>query len=89
MVLAWFNAGAYEITVKVFDSPTSNLYTATTYHPIHGGNWGAENDTTVAQLYGGYIHPDSTLRNLHLIVSQWNTNTNWPYHAMQFVTGVE
>ena len=48
-----------------------------------------ENETTVAQLYGGYIHPDSTLHDLHLIVSQWNTETNWPYHAMQFVTGVE
>jgi len=95
-VLAWFNAGAYEITIKVFDSPTSNLYDATTYHPIAGGDWCSQNDTTVAQLYGGYIHPDSTLHDLHLIVSQWNTGTgpchavqNWPYHAMEFVTGVE
>lgn len=88
-VLAWFNAGAYEITVKVFNSPTSNLYEANTYHPIRGGNWGAENNTTVAQLYGGYIHPDSTLHNLRLIVSQWNTSANWPYRAMEFVTGVE
>lgn len=88
-VLAWFNAGDYEITIKVFASPTSNLFTATTYHPIHGGEWGAENNTTVAQLYGGYIHPDSTLHDLNLIVSQWNTNTNWPYRAMQFVTGVD
>jgi len=88
-VLAWFNAGDYDITIKVFDSPTSNLYRATTYKPIKGGAWGFEDDTTVAQLYGGYIHPDSTLHNLHLIVSQWNTETNWPYRAMQFVTGVE
>jgi hypothetical protein len=95
-VLAWFNAGSYEITVKVFDSPTSNLYDATTYHPIRGGDWCNQNDTTQAQLYGGYIHPDSTLHSLHLIVSQWNTGTgpchavqNSPYHAMEFVTGVE
>lgn len=88
-VLSWFNAGDYDITIKVFDSPTSNLYRATTYKPIEGGAWGFENDTTVAQLYGGYIHPDSTLHELHLIVSQWNTQTNWPYRAMQFVTGVE
>jgi hypothetical protein len=88
-VLAWFNAGEYEITIKVFDGPTSNLYTAATYHPIQGGAWGAESTTVVAQLYGGYIHPDSTLRNLHLIVSQWNTDTGCPYHAMQFVTGLE
>jgi hypothetical protein len=88
-VLSWFNAGDYDITIKVFDSPTSNLFTAKTYKPIHGGAWGFESDTIVAQLYGGYIHPDSTLHELHLIVSQWNTQTNWPYHAMQFVTGVE
>lgn len=88
-VLAWFNAGDYDITIKVFDEPTSDLYQATTYKPIKGGAWGFEDDTTVAQLYGGYIHPDSTLHNMHLIVSQWNTEVDWPYRAMQFVTGVE
>ncbi|HQB45049.1 MAG TPA: DUF4185 domain-containing protein, partial [Polyangiaceae bacterium] len=88
-LLSWFNAQDYDITIKVLDSPTSNLYTATTYKPIKGTAWGHENDTHVAQLYGGYIHPDSTLHELHLIISQWNTTTNWPYRAMQFVTGVE
>ncbi|HVU02588.1 MAG TPA: DUF4185 domain-containing protein [Polyangiaceae bacterium] len=95
-VLSWFNAGAYEITIKVFDSPTSNLYDAHTYHPLLGTDWCSENDTHVAQLYGGYIHPDSTLHELHLIVSQWSTsagpchpNPDSPYHAMEFVTGVE
>jgi hypothetical protein len=87
-VLSWFNAGDYEITIKVFDSPTSNLYEAATYHPIRGGSWPFQSDTSVPQLYGGYIHPDSTLHNLNIIVSQWNTQTNTPYHAMQFVTGV-
>jgi hypothetical protein len=95
-VLAWFNARDYEITIKVFDSPTSNLYDARTYHPIRGGDWCSQNDTTVAQLYGGYIHPDSTLHDLHMVVSQWNTGTgpchtvrDIPYRAMEFVTGVE
>jgi hypothetical protein len=88
-VLSWFNAADYDITIKVFDGPTANLHTATTYKPIQGGAWGFENDTTVAQLYGGYIHPDSTLHDLNLIVSQWNTETSWPYRAMQFLTGVE
>lgn len=89
-VLAWFNAGEYRITIKVLDHPTSNLHTAPTYEPILGGHWGlgGESDTQVAQLYGGYIHPDSTLADLHLIISQWNTGTNWPYRAMHFVTGV-
>ena len=80
-VLSWFNAGDYDITVKVFDSPTSNLYEAPTFKPITG--------TMVPQLYGGYIHPDSTLEELVLIVSQWDTATNWPYWAMQWVTCVQ
>jgi len=79
-VLAWFNAGDYDITVKVFDSPTSNLYEARTFKPIMGA--------MLPQLYGGYIHPDSTLANLHLIVSQWNTADGWPYRATQWVTSV-
>lgn len=89
-VLAWFNAGDYRITIKVLEHPTSNLYTAPTYEPILGGHWGpgGQSDTRVAQLYGAYIHPDSTLADLHLIISQWNTETHWPYRAMHFVTGV-
>ena len=88
-VLSWFNAADYDITIKVFDHPTDDLHHARQFKPIRGGRWGAENDSTVAQLYGGYIHPDSTLRELHLIVSQWNTARNWPYRAMQFVTSIE
>ncbi len=79
-VLSWFNAADYDITVKVFDAPTSNLYEARTYKPVTGA--------MLPQLYGGYIHPDSTLANLHLIVSQWNTADGWPYRATQWVTSV-
>jgi hypothetical protein len=45
---------------------------------------GAEDDNHVAQLYGGYIIPGSTLSNLHLPVSQWKTDADWPYRVMQF-----
>lgn len=38
----------------------------------------------MAQPYGGYIVPGSTLDDLHLLVSQWNTETNWPYWTQQF-----
>lgn len=91
-VLSWFNEGEYDISVKVFDHPTSDLTVARTYKPIRGGDWGRESHTSVAQLYGGYIHPDSTLNDLHLIVSQWNTTPtggNWPYRSMHFITGVD
>ncbi|GAB2643637.1 DUF4185 domain-containing protein [Kribbella swartbergensis] len=46
--------------------------------------WGSENDNHVAQLYGGYIIPGSTLSDLHLSVSQWKTDAGWPYRVMQF-----
>lgn len=51
---------------------------------IRGGTWTSEDDRHVAQLYGGYIIPGSTLDDLHLSVSQWNTAEGWPYRAMHF-----
>ncbi|WP_017545569.1 DUF4185 domain-containing protein [Nocardiopsis prasina] len=52
-------------------------------HGGHGGTWGEEDDSHVAQLYGGYIIPGSTLDDLHLTVSQWNTDHDWPYRVMR------
>lgn len=82
-VLTWFNAGDYRIDGIIMDTPTSNLYEAHRETLIWGGAWGNEDDSHVAQLYGGYIIPGSTLDDLHLSVSQWNTDTNWPYRVMQ------
>ncbi|MFE2487161.1 DUF4185 domain-containing protein [Streptomyces mirabilis] len=83
-VFTWFNAGDYRIDGIIMDTPTSNLYTAHRETLIWGSAWGSEDDTHVAQLYGGYVIPGSTLDDLHLSVSQWNTQTGWPYHVMQF-----
>ncbi|MBQ1083226.1 DUF4185 domain-containing protein [Nocardiopsis sp. B62] len=82
-VLTWFNAGDYRIDGIIADTPTANLYTAHRRTLIHGGAWGEEDDSHVAQLYGGYIIPGSTLDDLHLTVSQWNTDHDWPYRVMQ------
>ncbi|RBM21401.1 hypothetical protein DEH69_05770 [Streptomyces sp. PT12] len=88
-ILTWFNAGDYRIDAIVMDTPTSNLYTAHRQTLIWGGAWGQEDDSHVAQLYGGFIIPGSTLNDLHLSVSQWNTEVNWPYRVMQHrVTGL-
>jgi hypothetical protein len=41
----------------------------------------------VAQLYGGYVLPGSRLDRtggIGLVVSQWHTDSGWPYRAMQF-----
>lgn len=82
-VLTWFNEGDYRIDGIIMDTPTSNLYTAHRRTLIWGGAWGQEDDSHVAQLYGGYIIPGSTLDDLHLSVSQWNTAEGWPYRVMQ------
>ncbi|WP_349258265.1 DUF4185 domain-containing protein [Stackebrandtia sp.] len=83
-VLTWFNAGDYRIDGMIMDTPTSNLYEAYRQTLLWGGAWGQEDDSHVAQLYGGYVIPGSTLDNLHLSVSQWNTDAGWPYRVMQF-----
>lgn len=83
-VLTWFNAADYRIDGIIMDVPTSNLYTAHRRTLLWGGAWGSEDDSHVAQLYGGYIIPGSTLDSLHLSVSQWNTAAGWPYRVMQF-----
>ncbi|NMI01912.1 DUF4185 domain-containing protein [Pseudonocardia acidicola] len=85
-VLALFDAGGYRIDVLSLDAPTSDLYRSARATVLHGTSWEDEDHARgrVAQLYGGYIVPGSTLDDLHLVVSQWNTATNWPYRAMQF-----
>ena len=72
--------------VLALDSPTADLYRAPRAAVLRGCNWEDEDHDAgrVAQLYGGYILPGSTWADLHLVVSQWNTATNWPYRAMQF-----
>lgn len=85
-LLAFFDAGHYRIDVLCLGAPTADLYAAPRQTLLHGCGWAAEDHACgrVAQLYGGYIVPGSTLDDLHLVVSQWNTETNWPYRAMQF-----
>ncbi|GAA4866604.1 DUF4185 domain-containing protein [Saccharopolyspora cebuensis] len=85
-LLAFFDAGNYRIDVLNLDVPTANLYAAPRATALHGTSWDAEDHAAgrVAQLYGPYVVPGSTLEDLHLAVSQWNTTTNWPYRVMQF-----
>jgi hypothetical protein len=85
-LLAFFDAGNYRIDVLNLDGPTANLYEAARGTALRGAKWRREDHAGghVAQLYGGYIVPGSTLDELHLVVSQWHTKKNWPYRAMQF-----
>jgi hypothetical protein len=85
-LLSVFDAGRYCMDVRVLEGPTADLHRAPLATVLRGCDWDREDHSCgqVAQLYGGYVLPGSTLRELHLVVSQWNTATGWPYRAMQF-----
>lgn len=85
-MLVAFDDGNYRIDVLALESPTADLHRAPRVTVLEGCGWDAEDHAAgrVAQLYGGYVLPGSTWADLHLVVSQWNTATNWPYRAMQF-----
>lgn len=86
-LLTYFDVDAYDIRGIVVDQPWSDLTVAHQEVILHGGAWGKESDDVVAQLYGSYIVPGSTLADLHLVVSQWNTTpgaNDDPYHSMHF-----
>jgi hypothetical protein len=89
-VLVAFDAANYRIDVRLLTSPTADLHTAPCATVVQGCDWDGEDHEhgLVAQLYGGYTLPGSTLERLQLVVSQWNTATNWPYRAMQFQADV-
>ncbi|WNM67080.1 lysin A [Gordonia Phage Schomber] len=88
-IIGGFLASKYNLSYRVVDSPTANMYTTPLQTPIVGTSWGAEShaEGKVAQLYGGYILPGSELdkeNGVGIIVSQWKTDSGWPYKAMQF-----
>ena len=89
-MLVAFDAGNYRIDVIALDGLGGeghlDLHVAPRTTVLRGVNWEDEDHAAgrVAQLYGGYVVPGSTWADLHLVVSQWNTTTNWPYKAMQF-----
>lgn len=78
-VMSYFNATAGAIVTRTASSATSVWTNEKTQ--VTSGSY--------PQLYGGAIHPKSkSLSDVTLIVSQWNTSTNDPYHAMQFQVSV-
>ncbi|MGV0678786.1 hypothetical protein A5666_20205 [Mycolicibacterium fortuitum] len=88
-VLGGFLASSYALGYRVVSSPVANMYTTPVQTPITGTSWDAEDHagSRVAQLYGGYLLPESRLGiagGVGLVVSQWRTDTGWPYRAMQF-----
>ena len=80
------------LSYRVLADPTDDVGARVKTMPISEiSDWGKEDHPAgrVAQAYGGYIVPGSSLDTpggIHLAVSQWNTRTHWPYRVMQFAT---
>ncbi|WP_319448644.1 MULTISPECIES: DUF4185 domain-containing protein [unclassified Mycobacterium] len=88
-ILGGFLSSKYALGYRTVDGPTANMYTAPVQLPVTGSGWNDEDHSAnrVAQLYGGYVLPGSRLDvagGAGLVVSQWKTDSGWPYRAMQF-----
>ncbi|MBS9535432.1 DUF4185 domain-containing protein [Mycobacterium sp. M1] len=91
-VLSYFNGTTGDMEVRVAYEPTllgSAPVTTVVRHadwPEPAENLPAPFDNTLAQPYGGYISPGSTLDELRIFVSQWNTTPREraPYRVIQF-----
>jgi hypothetical protein len=91
-VLSYFNATTGNMEVRVADEPTA-LGSAPVTTVVVAGEWpdpaeqlGPPQDNRLAQPYGGYISPGSTLDELRVFISQWNTTPRGgaPYRVIQF-----
>jgi hypothetical protein len=91
-VLSYFNASTGNMEVRVADDPTG-LGTAPVTTVVFATEWpdpaehlGPPESNRLAQPYGGYISPGSTLDELRVFISQWNTGPRGgsPYRVIQF-----
>jgi hypothetical protein len=91
-VLSYFNANTGNMEVRVANDPTSlgeAPVTTVVQHdewPIPAESLPPPDDNRLAQPYGGYISPGSTLDELRIFVSQWDTGArvSAPYRVIQF-----
>jgi hypothetical protein len=91
-VLSYFNATTGNMEIRVADDPTG-LGSAPVTTVVRAYNWPEPADSLpppevnqLAQPYGGYIAPGSTLDDVRVFVSQWNTGSREraPYRVIQF-----
>jgi len=92
-VLSYFNGTTGNMEVRVADDPTG-LGAAPVTTVVFGSDWldppemlPPPHDNRLAQPYGGYLSPGSTLDELRIFVSQWNNidpRARAPYRVIQF-----
>jgi hypothetical protein len=93
VVLSYLNLATGDMEVRVADNPTA-LGTAPVTSVVRPVDWPdpaeslpAPEDNVLAQPYGGYISPGSTLDELRIFISQWNNAqpaARAPYRVIQF-----
>ena len=86
-VLCMFNEKTASIEVRISDRIDTNWNDIKPAHVVVAGNggWGAsQTPNNFTQLYGGYIAPGSTIADMNIVVSQWNTSNNSRYMSTQF-----
>ncbi|AEV72686.1 hypothetical protein MycrhN_2088 [Mycolicibacterium rhodesiae NBB3] len=91
-VLSYFNATTSNMEVRVANDPTGlgaapvTTVVVATEWPDPVESLGPPENNRLAQPYGGYISPGSTLDELRVFVSQWNTapRGGTPYRVIQF-----
>ena len=92
-VLSYFNATTGNMEVRVADDPTG-LGSAPVTTVVFATDWPtpadslpAPFDNRLAEPYGGYISPGSTLDELRIFISQWDNadpRARAPYRVIQF-----
>lgn len=90
-VLSYFNAGTGNMEVRVANNPTQ-LGSAPVTTVVFAAPWPETpadlppQDNRLAQPYGGYISPASTLEEVRVFISQWNTAPRGgsPYRVIQY-----
>lgn len=91
-VLSYFNVSTGNMEMRVADDPTGlgaapvTTVVVATEWPDPVDHLGPPDNNRLAQPYGGYISPGSTLDEVRVFVSQWNTGPRGgsPYRVIQF-----
>ncbi|TVS28341.1 DUF4185 domain-containing protein [Corynebacterium sanguinis] len=84
-VLAMFNEQTLQIEVRISDTIAQDWSAVPVAVIARHGSWGNEQTPlNFSQPYGAYIVPGSTLANMDIVISQWNTSDNSRYNSTQF-----
>lgn len=84
-VLVMFNEETLQIEVRASREIARDWNEVPVAVVAKHGSWrNSQTPDNFSQPYGGYIVPGSTLANMDIVVSQWNTSTNSRYNSTQF-----